>query len=92
VIKRRNAGQSLRLIAEDTALGLRTVRTIADKADGVDRATLARLERIAPDKFREARERSRQRMRDALPHQITLAHERGTDLVKQAKGLLKNSG
>ena len=50
VLERRKAGQSLRDIADDTTLSLRTVRTIIDKADGVDRATLARLERI--DVFR----------------------------------------
>jgi hypothetical protein len=57
------------LIAEETNLSLRTVRTIVDKVDGVDRATPARL-RIAPDKFEEARERSSERMRSTLARHI----------------------
>ena len=55
MLRRRKAGQSLRDIADDTTLSQRTVRTIVDKADGVDRATLARLERIAPDKAKKPR-------------------------------------
>ena len=61
VLKRRKAGQSLRGIADETFLSLRTVRTIVDKANGVDRATLARLQRIMPDRLErlaQARERA----------------------------------
>jgi hypothetical protein len=85
VLKRRKAGQSLRDIAEDTNLSLRTVRTIVDKTGGVDRATLARLQRIAPDKFAEARQRSSKRSRDALPRRINETLARGKDLLKKAK-------
>jgi hypothetical protein len=68
-------------------LGLQTVRTVLDKADGVDRATLARLERIAPDKIAEAR--SRRAIRDiaALPKRINANLKRNAELIKQAKGL-----
>jgi len=88
VRERRKRGESLRTIAEDTALSLRTVRTILDKADGTDRATLARLKRIAPDKFAEARERMRQRARKSLPRQITALRRQSADLIKRAKGQL----
>jgi hypothetical protein len=47
VRERRKAGQSIRSIALDTNLSEGTVRTIIGKAEGTDRATLARLERIA---------------------------------------------
>jgi hypothetical protein len=87
VMKRRKAGQSLRAIADETGLSLRTVRTITEKADGVDRATLARLQRIAPNRVAEAKERSRKRSRDALPRRITTTRKRGADLLKMAKGL-----
>ena len=49
VLKLRKAGRSLRAIVEDTSLGLGTVRTIVEKGNGIDRATMRRLERIAPD-------------------------------------------
>jgi hypothetical protein len=87
VIKRRGAGQSLRAIADETGLGLRTIRTITDKANGVDRATLKRLARIAPDKLAEAKERGRKRSRDALPGRISAMRKRGNDLLKTVKVL-----
>ena len=88
VRERRKRGDSLRTISEDTALSLRTVRTILGKADGTDRATLARLQRIAPDKFAEARERMRQKARKSLPRQITAIHRQNVELIKRAKGQL----
>lgn len=57
VLAKRAAGQSLRLIAEEMESGLQTVRTIIDKKDGLDRTTIARLQRIAPDSIAEARTR-----------------------------------
>jgi hypothetical protein len=45
----------LRGIAEDTSLGLRTVRTVVNQRDGTDRTTIKRLERIDPDRARERR-------------------------------------
>jgi hypothetical protein len=76
-------------MAEEANLSLRTVRTIVDKVDGVGRATLARLERIAPDKFEEARERSSKRMRSVLARRINETRKRSADLLKQAKGLMQ---
>ena len=56
-------------MAAETGLSLRTVRTIIEKADGADRSTLARLQRIVPDQLQEAYERGRRRTREALPAQ-----------------------
>jgi hypothetical protein len=57
------AGMSLREIAEETSLGVRTVRTIIDKGDGVDRTTVKYLQRVKPEDA--AAWRSRKRTRDA---------------------------
>jgi DNA-binding CsgD family transcriptional regulator len=43
VRKLRKAGKSLRWIAEETSLGLNTVRTILAKANGATRKHLARI-------------------------------------------------
>ncbi len=87
VLKRQTAGQSLRAIAGETGLGLRTVRTIIDKADGVDRASLARLKRIAPDKFAEARERIAKRTREAFPRRVAGMLKDAESLRKELKGI-----
>jgi DNA repair exonuclease SbcCD ATPase subunit len=63
VRKLRAAGHSLRDIAEEKNLSVRTVRTIVDKKTRTDRGTMARLERILPDKFQAAKERLGKRMR-----------------------------
>lgn len=86
VLKRRRAGQSLRSIADATGLSFQTVRTITGKATGTDRATLARLKKIAPDKLAEARERANRRTRDALPGRINAMVKRGDALRKKLKG------
>lgn len=86
VLSRRKRGQPLRAIADETGLSLRTVRTIIEKADGTDRATLARLQRIAPNKLEEAYERDRRRTRDALPRAIAEQQKVGHELLKRAKG------
>src|SRR5215471_2384425 len=49
VIKLRNRRLSLRGIAEETGLGLNTVRTIVDQRDGRDRTTMKHLERVYRD-------------------------------------------
>lgn len=77
VLQRRKKGETLRGIAAETGLSLRTVRTIIEKADGVDRSTLARLQRIVPNKLQEAYERGRRRTREALPRAITEQQKRG---------------
>lgn len=87
VLRLHKAGLTLRGIADQMALGLRTVRTIIEKRDGVDRATLARLARIAPDKLAEAKELMRKRGRDALPARISATLKQGAKLLKATKGL-----
>ena len=86
VLAYRKAGKSLRWIAGEMNLGLQTVRTVIDKRDGVDRATLARLQRIAPDKFAEARTKASRRDIAALPKRINSNKESIAGLVKEAKG------
>jgi hypothetical protein len=87
VLKRRLAGESLRAIAVATGLSLRTVRSVIDKKNGVDRATLARLERIAPDRAAQARMKAGRRIRGALPKKITEWTKETPRLLKAAKGL-----
>ena len=86
VLKRRKSGKSLRSIAWEMELGLQTVRTIIDK-DGVDRATISRLQRIAPDKIAEARTRRSSKEIATLPKRINENLRRNADLIKAAKGL-----
>jgi hypothetical protein len=69
VRKLRKAGRSLRGIAEDTSLGLDTVRTIVGKMSGRDRTTTKhriRLERI-DDRQRMAHLKRQRRTGNALP-------------------------
>jgi hypothetical protein len=87
VLRLRKEGMSLRDIADETNLGLSTIRTIVDKKDRVDRATMARLERIAPDMLAAARERRQQRLRVALPKRLKSVAERNDELRKEARGL-----
>jgi len=87
VLRLSKDGLSLRAIADETNLSFRTVRTIIAKSNGTDRATMRRLERIAPDKFAEAKERSSKRTRDALPRRIKAFVGDGRDMLKEAKGL-----
>jgi hypothetical protein len=85
VLQRHHAGESIRSIAENMELSVRTVRTIIDKRNGVDRATLARLQRIAPDKFAEARTRRSIKEIAALPKRTNANLKRNAELIKAAK-------
>jgi len=85
VRKRHKRGDSLRAIADETSLGLQTVRTIIDQGNGRDRTTVRHLRRIDPGRFKE--EPWRARTRTALPKRINETLERGAELVKTAKGL-----
>jgi hypothetical protein len=88
VRKRRKAGESIRSIALETNLSERTVRTIIGKTEGMDRATIERLERIAPDdRATVIRERRQARDIAALPGRINAALKTADDLRKRAKGL-----
>jgi len=89
VRKLRKRGSSLRVIAEQTSLGLSTVRTIVGKDAGTDRTSkrtnLLRKREI--DRLRAAEYRVRKRGRDQLPKRITEILKRGDALIKAAKGL-----
>jgi len=83
----RRRGTSLRDIAEETSLGLRTVRTILDQQDGVDRTTIKELQRIDPDRARERIWQAKRQMRQALPRRIAAVEKANAELRKEAKGL-----
>ena len=89
VLKLRKSGRSLRDIADETSLGLGTVRTIVEKGNGTDRSTMRRLQRIAPDRFREARLRRQKRSRDALPKRLAETLKRGAEVLKEAQDDLR---
>ncbi len=83
---RHKVGMSLREIAEETSLGLNTVRTIIDKDEQVDRTTFKHLERIAPDRARMKKWQARSRTRKELPKRIHALRENLDELRKRAKG------
>jgi uncharacterized coiled-coil protein SlyX len=87
VLKLRKAGQSLRAIAEETTLGLNTVRTIVDQRDQRDRTTTKHMERIRRDMGEERTWLSRKRTRDGLPRRINALRQQSAELQKEAKGL-----
>jgi hypothetical protein len=90
VRKLRKAGRSLRGIAEDTSLGLDTVRTIVGKMTGGDRTARKyrnRLERIELDRDLQTSRKRQRRVRDGLPRRARRIVEEGQALVKEAKGL-----
>jgi hypothetical protein len=81
----RKAGHSLRGIADETNLGLNTVRTIVGKANGTDRTTKQR--RIEIDRNAAAGRKRQKRTGDALPRQAQRVVEESRALIKEAKGL-----
>lgn len=87
VLKLRKAGMSLRAIAEETGLGLNTVRTVVDQHDQRDRTTMKYLERVYRDMGEERAWQSRKRTRSALPRRINGALRQNAELRKEAKGL-----
>jgi hypothetical protein len=90
VLKLHKQGRSLRGIADDTSLGLNTVRTIIAKKNGSDRTMKKhrqRVERIELDRTRLASQRRQKRTGDALPRQAQRVVEEGQELIKEAKGL-----
>jgi hypothetical protein len=87
VIKLHGAGKSLRAIAEETNLGLNTVRTIVAQRNQRDRTTMKHLERIRRGMSDERTWQSQKRTRDALPRRINTLQRRADALNKEAKGL-----
>jgi hypothetical protein len=91
VLKLKKAGASLRAIAAETNLSIRTVRTIVSKSDGTDIATkrMNELRRKELDRQRAAAFRARKARRDAIPKTVTETRARAAALIKAAKGLGK---
>jgi hypothetical protein len=80
----------LREIAEETGLGLNTVRTIIAQANRKDRTTkkyLARLEPVAVDRQRRARWKRQRRCGNELPKRINNHLKASAALIREAKGL-----
>ena len=87
VCKLRKQNRSLRNIAEETNLGLSTVRSIVYDEDRAMRAWRKRFEPIQLDALAEASWRSRSKLRAALPRRINESLKAGRELVQRAKGL-----
>lgn len=85
VLKLHKAGKSLRGIAEETNLGLQTVRTIIGQRKRTDRTSIKHLERIDPERARMKTWLAKKRMRDRLPKQIHELRETGDRLLKETK-------
>ena len=87
VVRRHKRGESLRAIADETSLGLQTVRTVIDQRTDVDRTTRKHLQRIDPERERQRAWQAKSRSRKALPKQITAWEKTADELRKEAKGL-----
>jgi hypothetical protein len=70
VLKLRNEGLPLRLIVDETSLGLQTVRTIIGRKERSDRTSMKRIERLGIDNTELIRAKARKRGRIALPKRI----------------------
>jgi hypothetical protein len=80
------AGSSLRHIADETNLGLATVRTIVGQINGTDRTTIKHLARIDPNRARARAWQAKLQQRNALPKRIHELQKSGARLLKEAKG------
>lgn len=89
VLKLRKKSTSLRAIASETSLSLRTVRTIVEKADGKDRAAKKRKElaKIEFNRLRASAFRARNAKRETMPKAVAEAVKGNAALLKAAKGL-----
>ena len=85
VLQRRKRGESLQAIADETNLGMRTVRTIIERDRGTDRTTGKHLARVKPEDM--AAWKARKRTRDALPRRVNALLKDKAELLKEAKGL-----
>jgi hypothetical protein len=85
----REAGASLRAIAVETSLSMRTVRTILDKDMGKDQGSkrTKELRRKELDRQRAKAFRARNARREAIPQTVNELRKRATTLIKAAKGL-----
>lgn len=89
VRKMHGAGASLRSIADETNLGLQTVRTIIGRETRSDRTSIARLTRIDPEHQAVVSWKARKRTRAGLPKRIDETLKDGAALLKEVKGLGK---
>jgi hypothetical protein len=97
VLQLREAGTSLRDIADETSLGLATVRTIVAKKNGTDRTTrryrrgmegeVYQQERTPDTRKKAIRFKQQKRSGDTLPKRVQRVVEEGQALIKEAKGL-----
>jgi len=85
VLRLNKCGKSLRAIAEETNLGLNTVRTIIGRKNGTDRTSVKHMAKIDPDRTREKMWTAKRQQRDALPKRINELRKVGDDLIKEAK-------
>jgi hypothetical protein len=85
VRKLRNAGASLRKIATETNLGLRTVRTITGQQDRSDRTSQKReeLRHRSLTRNRMLDWRRRRRAREAMPGQLVEIEREAMELLKR---------
>jgi hypothetical protein len=90
VLKLRKDGTPLRLIVDETGLGLQTVRTIIGREDRTDRTSAKRVRKYMPDKAAEITNKWRKRDFDDLPKQVSKLSEKGAALITEAKGLGKH--
>jgi Helix-turn-helix domain of resolvase len=90
VLKLRKEGTPLRLIVDETGLGLQTVRTIIGRETRSDRTSVKRKRKHMPeppDKSAMASHKANKRTFEALPRQVAKHPEAGAELIKAAKGL-----
>ena len=86
VRKLHKAGKSLRWIAEETSLGLNTVRTIVGKVEGTDRTSIKHLKRIDPDRAAMRAWKSKLQQRNALPSRSTHSARTATRCSRRPRG------
>jgi Helix-turn-helix domain of resolvase len=89
VLKLHKVGHSLREIAEEMSLSLRTVRTVLAKGNGVDRTTIKHLERIDPERAKVKAWEAKRQIRARLPKRIHQLRKTGDELLKEAKDLAR---
>jgi hypothetical protein len=86
VMRLHKRGVSLRDIAEETSLGLRTVRTIVEQKRGADRTTRKHRGRLDISGTVVSWKRQK-RTGQYLPKRVQVAIEKGEALIKEARGL-----
>jgi hypothetical protein len=88
VLKLHKQGRSLRGIADDTSLGLNTVRTIVAQKHNSDRTTRKhrqRIERVEIDRQQVAKWKRQKRSRDSLRRRASAFLKESRALVQEAR-------